>query len=165
MPLLFSDLSVCLLIFSLSFFNSTTDEQSSSGHIFACRTRGARSDMYYARLLRGVAAPKGLRRDRSSHRRRGILDSDRVGCISSVGVAAWRLQLVITLLFLGDRCTESANYICAVVHTRRESTAVERKRVWRKPRIDPVRVQDITGWTKRTEHINGLELFLKIAIT
>src|SRR4030095_15844425 len=42
---------------------------------------------HYERLLRRVAATKGLSRGRGLHRRRGILDSNRLGRVSSLGVA------------------------------------------------------------------------------
>src|SRR5260370_21027196 len=43
--------------------------------------------MYYERLLRGIAATKGLPRRCRVHRRRGILDSNGLGNLSSMGIA------------------------------------------------------------------------------
>src|SRR5206468_7598929 len=43
--------------------------------------------IYYERLLPRVAATKGLPRRCCLHRRRGILDSNRLGSVSSMGIA------------------------------------------------------------------------------
>ena len=54
---------------------------------FAYRTWGTRLRINYERLLRGVAATKSLSRGRGLHRRRGILDSNGLGRVSSLGIA------------------------------------------------------------------------------
>src|SRR5919198_6343825 len=48
---------------------------------------GREITMYYERLLRGIAATKGLPRGCRLHRRRGILDSNRFGSVSGMGIA------------------------------------------------------------------------------
>src|ERR1044071_1540893 len=59
------------------------------GDAFACRARLEIMirwvSLYHERLLRGVAATKGLPCGRGVHCRRGVLDSNRFGVVSSMG--------------------------------------------------------------------------------
>src|SRR5215813_1595874 len=85
--LFISDVKVCVLIFS---FRSLIVQRTNTPVLdayFACPTRGARLRIYYDRLFRGVAAAKSLSRRGRLHRRRGVLDSNSLGRVSSLGVA------------------------------------------------------------------------------
>ena len=78
--------------FVISLVACSLKEHIAFGQVFACRTRSTtlRSNwvhLSHERLLRGVAAAKGLSCRRGLHRRRRILDSNRLGGVSSMGIA------------------------------------------------------------------------------
>src|SRR5262245_43477396 len=78
-------------VFVMSLFVCSLNEHIALGHAVASRARQEImirwARLYHERLLRGVAAPKGLWCCRGLHCRRGILDSNGFGGVSSVGIA------------------------------------------------------------------------------
>src|SRR5215510_12321505 len=86
--LFISDVSVCVPIFA---FRSLIVQRTNTAVLDAyfCLPDARREITYICdkRLLRGVAAPKSVSRCRGLHCRGGILDSNRLRRVSSLGVA------------------------------------------------------------------------------